>query len=165
MEDYHKELSKNNTTLPELEVLVHGNIESMITRKELISKKQLKLINKYNKNHGKSFDDCYIDSNEYSLKNRKGQFYPIETNLNEDNMIILNSEELCLFEDINYLKSIGIFNFSIDARWKSLEYIEDIGKAYRELIDEKTDDIDESKKTIDKHCPNLTKANFDKGLK
>ena len=165
MEDYHKELSKNNTTLPELEVLVHGNIESMITRKELISKKQLKLINKYNKNHGKSFDDCYIDSNEYSLKNRKGQFYPIKTNLNEDNMIILNSEELCLFEDINYLKSIGIFNFSIDARWKSLEYIEDIGKAYRELIDEKTDDIDESKKTIDKHCPNLTKANFDKGLK
>jgi putative protease len=119
----------------------------------------------YNKNHGKSFDDCYIDSNEYSLKNRKGQFYPIKTNLNEDNMIILNSEELCLFEDINYLKSIGIFNFSIDARWKSLEYIEDIGKAYRELIDEKTDDIDESKKTIDKHCPNLTKANFDKGLK
>ena len=39
MEDYYKELSKN-TELPELELLVHGNIESMITRKELTSKKQ-----------------------------------------------------------------------------------------------------------------------------
>ena len=125
----------------------------------------MKLINKYNKKQGKAYDDYYIDSNEYSLKNRKGQFYPIKTNLNEDNIIILNSEELCLVEDIGYLKSIGISNFSIDARWKSLDYIEDIGKAYRDIIDEKTDNINESKKIIDKYCPNLTKANFDKGLK
>ena len=168
MEDYHKELSRKNSEydeLPDLELLVHGNIESMITRKELISKKQMKLINKYNKKQGKAYDDYYIDSNEYSLKNRKGQYYPIKTNLNEDNIIILNSEELCLVEDIGYLKSIGISNFSIDARWKSLDYIEDIGKAYRDIIDEKTDNINESKKIIDKYCPNLTKANFDKGLK
>ena len=129
MEDYYKEISKD-TALPELEVLVHGNIESMTTRKELVSKKQLKLINKYNqkqrKKNNDSFDNgYYIDSNEYYLKNRRNQYYPIKTNLNEDMTIILNSEELCLIDEIGYLKSIGISNFSIDARWKALDYIAD----------------------------------------
>lgn len=168
MEDYYKEISKD-TKLPELELLVHGNIESMITRKELVSKKQLKLISKYkqkqrklNKNFKES--DYYIDSNEYYLKNRRDQYYPIKTNLNEDHIIILNCEELCLIDEISYLKSIGISNFSIDARWKSLDYINDIGKVYRGIIDGETN-IDESKKIIDEHCPILTKANFEKGLK
>ncbi|MBR4396462.1 MAG: U32 family peptidase, partial [Methanobrevibacter sp.] len=167
MEDYYKELSKN-TELPELELLVHGNIESMITRKELISKKQLKLINKYNQKQRKQnknySNEYYIDSNEYYLKNRKDQYYPIKTSLNEDNIIILNSEELCLFDEIDYLKSIGISNFSIDARWKSLDYIKNIGKTYRNLIDGESNII-KSKKTIDKYCQNITKANFEKGLK
>ena len=168
MEDYYKEMSKDNE-LPELELLVHGNIESMITRKELVSKKQLKLISKYNQKQrklNKNFKESeyYIDSNEYYLKNRRDQYYPIKTNLNEDTLIILNCEELSLIDGIDYLKSIGIFNFSIDARWKSLDYINDIGKVYRIIIDG-GDNLDESKKTIDKHCPNLTKANFEKGLK
>lgn len=197
MESYYKELSKNkdnkdnkdnnrdnnennrtnnDNKLPELELLVHGNIESMITRKELISKKQLKLINKYTKkqrkenNHNKENsinqnNDYYIDSNEYYLKNRKGQYYPIKTSLNEDNLIILNSEEFCLFDEINYLKSVGISNFSIDLRWKPLEYIKEIGKVYRDIIYDKENNMEESRKTIDTYCPNLTKANFEKGLK
>ena len=166
MEDYYKELSKDNNSLPKLELLIHGNIESMITRKELISKKQLKLINKYNKKARKGNESkYYIDSNEYYLRNRKDQYYPIKTSLNEDNIIILNSEELCLFDNINYLKSIGISNFSIDARWKSIDYIKDIGKSYRDFIDEKTGNTNELENTIAKYCPNLTKANFEKGLK
>lgn len=168
MEDYYKELSKG-TTVGELEVLVHGNIESMITRKELISKKQLKLINKYNQKQRRKDDYSnteryYVDSNEYYLKNRRNQYYPIKTNLNEDMTIILNSEELCLIDEIDYLKSIGISNFSIDARWKSPDYIKDIGKAYRDVIDKK-EDLKESENIIAKYCPDLTKANFDKGLK
>ena len=168
MEDYYKELSKD-ISLPELELLVHGNIESMVTRKELISKKQLKLINKYNQKQrklNKNFKESeyYIDTNEYYLKNRRDQYYPIKTNLNEDNIIILNCEELCLIDEIDYLKSIGISNFSIDARWKSLDYIKDIGKVYRDIIDGEST-LEESKEVIDEHCPALTKANFEKGLK
>ena len=168
MEDYYKEMSKD-TELPELELLVHGNIESMITRKELVSKRQLKLISKYNQKQrklNKNFKESeyYIDSNEYYLKNRRDQYYPIKTNLNEDTLIILNCEELSLIDGIDYLKSIGISSFSIDARWKSLDYINDIGKVYRGIIDGETN-IDESKKIIDEHCPALTKANFEKGLK
>ena len=63
------------------------------------------------------------------------------------------------------MKSIGISNFSIDARWKSIDYIKEIGKAYKDFIDEKTDNADELEKIIAKYCPNLTKANFEKGLK
>ena len=168
IEDYYKEMSKG-ITLPELELLVHGNIESMITRKELVSKKQLKLISKYNQKQrklNKNFKESeyYIDSNEYYIKNRRDQYYPIKTNLNEDTIIILNCEELCLLDEIDYLKSIGISNFSIDARWKSLDYINDIGKAYRCIIDGKND-MGESEKIIEGYCPALTKANFEKGLK
>ena len=169
MGDYYKELSKGNK-LPELEVLVHGNIESMITRKELVSKKQLKLIGKYNKKQGRKntsneHDKYYIDANEYYLKNRRDQYYPIKTNLNEDQLIILNSSELCLFDNIDYLKSIGISDFSLDLRWKSYDYIRDVGKAYRNIIDGKTTDMNESKEMIGSYCPDLTIANFDKGLK
>ena len=67
-------------------------------------------------------------------------------------------------DEIDYLKSIGISNFSIDARWKSLDYINDIGKTYRCIIDSKND-MGESKKIIEGYCPALTKANFEKGLK
>ena len=172
MEDYYIELSKGKQ-LPDLELLVHGNIESMITRKELVSKKQLKLITKYNKkqmrknkqNHDYNKHNIYLDSNEYYLKNRKDQYYPIKTSLNDDTIILLNSEELCLIDNIDYMKSIGISSFSIDARWKSSDYIKDIGKAYKEIIDEKTDNINESKDIIEEYCPDLTKANFEKGLK
>ena len=141
----------------------------MITRKELVSRKQLKLISKYNQKQrklNKNFkeNDYYIDSNEYYLKNRRDQYYPIKTNLNEDHIIILNCEELCLIDEISYLKSIGISNFSIDARWKSLDYINDIGKVYKGIIDGENN-LEESKKIIDEHCPILTKANFEKGLK
>jgi len=54
MEDYYK-IKRNvkNNNLPELELLVHGNIESMISRKEVISKKQFKVIQKYNKKQNK----------------------------------------------------------------------------------------------------------------
>ena len=92
--------------------------EQIQNAKELVSKKQLKLINKYNQKQrklNKNFKESkyYIDSNEYYLKNRRDQYYPIKTNLNEDTLIILNCEELCLIDGIDYLKSIGISSFSI----------------------------------------------------
>ncbi|WP_297979714.1 U32 family peptidase [uncultured Methanobrevibacter sp.] len=184
--------------LPELEILVQGNIELMISRKELISKKQLKLIRNFEKKEKKKLKNkkfyndksnefhwknkkAYNDkSNEFYLKNKKEQYYPIKTSLNEDQIIILNSEELCLYDEIDYLKSIGIKNFSIDARWKSLGYVEEIGKLYRDAIDsnEKNDhkngkDEEISKKLnfnnsieiFEKYCKKRNKSNFEKGLK
>lgn len=161
MEDYY--INKNNEGLSEMEILVHGKIEAMTTRKELISKKQLKLIDKYNKKMRRDKKD--ISSNEFYLKNRKDQYYPIRTSINEDNLIILNSEEFCLIDEIDYLKSIGIRNYSIDCRWKGIDYIRDIGMVYRDSIDNDDYDLGEFKEIINKHPEQLTKANFDIGLK
>lgn len=161
MEDYY--INKNNEGLSEMEILVHGKIEAMTTRKELISKKQLKLIDKYNKKMRR--DKMDISSNEFYLKNRKDQYYPIRTSINEDNLIILNSEEFCLIDEIDYLKSIGIRNYSIDCRWKGIDYIRDIGMVYRDSLDNDDYDLGEFKEIINKHSEQLTKANFDIGLK
>lgn len=161
MEDYY--INKNNEGLSEMEILVHGKIEAMTTRKELISKKQLKLIDKYNKKMRR--DKMDISSNEFYLKNRKDQYYPIRTSINEDNLIILNSEEFCLIDEIDYLKSIGIRNYSIDCRWKGIDYIRDIGMVYRDSIDNDNYDLGEFKEIINIHSEQLTKANFDIGLK
>ena len=161
MEDYY--INNKNNDLAEMELLVHGNIEAMVTRKELISKKQLKQIEKYIKKMRKEKKDPSM--NDYYLKNRKDQYYPIKTSINEDNLIILNSEEFCLIENMDYLKSIGISNYSIDCRWKSIDYIKDIGMVYRESLDNENYDINKFKGIISKYSNDLTKANFDKGLK
>ena len=106
-----------------------------------------------------------LSSNEFYLKNRKDQYYPIKTSINEDNLIILNSEEFCLIDEIDYLKSIGIRNYSIDCRWKGIDYIRDIGMVYRDSLDNDDYDLGEVKEIINKHSEQLTKANFDIGLK
>lgn len=173
MEHYY---IKADEKLPKLELLIGGNIETMTTRKELISKKQLKLIEKYIKKNRKNKKDP--SNNDYYLKNIKDQYYPIKTSINEDNLILLNSEDFCLIEDTDYLKSIGINDFSLDFRWKSVDYIREIGMVYKESLDSDSDSdsedisnnnrdnkLKEYKNTIEEFSNDLTKGNFDKGLK
>ena len=160
-------LCNNENEIPELELLVHGNIVSMTSRKEIISKKQLKLIEKYNKKQRKlEKEDSKprIAKNEFYLKNKKNQYYPIKRSLIEDNIIILNSEEFCLIKEIEFLKSKGLENFSIDARWKSADYIEDIGMVYRKSIDENLD-LAVSSEIIEKYSADASDGNFNSGLK
>ena len=161
MEDYY--INNRNDDLSSIEFLVHGNIEAMTTRKELISKKQLKLIEKYIKKMKKNKKDP--SANEYYLKNRREQYYPIKSSINEDNLIILNSEEFCLIEHIDYLKSIGIKDYSIDCRWKPIDYIKEIGSVYREAIDNDEYDLNEFNEIIQRHSPKISKGNFENGLK
>lgn len=172
LDDYHvimndKICMDSENEAPKLELLVQGNVESMTSRKEIISKKQLKLIEKYNKKQRKlEKEDSVprIENNEFYLKNKKNQYYPIKRSLIEDNIIILNSEEFCLIKEIEFLKSKGLENFSIDARWKSADYVEEIGMVYRKSIDEHLD-LDISMEIIKKHSDNISDGNFNTGLK
>lgn len=162
LENYNL-LKENEENIPDLEFLIHGNIESMISRKGIISKKQLKIIENYNRKNNKNNKE-----NNYYLKNKKKQKYPIKTNLNEDNLIILNSEELSLIENIDYLKSIGLYKFSIDGRWKSIDYIKEIGIIYKQAIKAKKNDYESIslyQEVIDNYSLNLTKGNFNRCLK
>lgn len=168
LDDYQTFKSNDNECeIPELELLVHGNIESMTSRKEIISKKQLKLIEKYNKKQRKLEKEesrPIIANNEFYLKSRKNQYYPIKRSMIEDQVIILNSEEFCLIKEIEFLKSKGLQHFSIDARWKSAEYIEEIGMVYRKSIDSHLD-LAISQEIIKKYSDNASEGNFNTGLK
>ena len=84
--------------------------------------------------------------------------------MNEENIIILNSEEFSLINEIEYLKDIGFENFSIDARWKEMDYIKEIGMIYRKSIDEGLD-MEISKEIIGKYCDKTSDGNFNTGLK
>ena len=159
LDDYNK-LKSEGIILPKLEFLVQGNIESMISRKDIISKKQLKLIER-NKNKDKN------NKNSFYLKNRKNQYYPIKTNINDDNLVILNSEELSLIDEIKYLKSHALSQFVIDSRWRDINYIKEMGIIYKQVINNDDEDVDIGlyQDVINKYCDNITKGNFTTGLK
>ncbi|MCQ2976877.1 MAG: DUF3656 domain-containing protein [archaeon] len=161
----HNLKDNEEINLPELELLVHGNIESMISRKEIISKKQLKLIEKSINKNTKKKSNYNKDNNNYLLKSRKDQYYPIKTNIIEDNIIILNSEDFCLIDEITYLVENGLKSFSIDCRWKSKEYIREVGKTYKKIINSNQVNIEEYKKIMNKFSKNRSKGNFNTGLK
>ena len=213
LDDYHAMNKRlcDEREIGELEMIVHGNIESMTSRKEIISKKQLKLVEKYNKNQKKKSRNAkwknetdyanlknetsyanqknktdyanlknktayanqkketkdskrMIEGNEFYLKNRKNQYYPIKRSLADDNIIILNAEEFCLINEIEFLKSKGLSNFAIDARWKSADYVEEVGMAYRRSIDGHPD-LELSREIIKKYSANASEGNFNTGLK
>ena len=108
---------KNNS---KLEIIVQGSVELMKTRNRLFTKKEAKKL----KNNTK---DIFLIDN----KNNK---YPIHKSLSNEEIIISNSEDICLLKDIDYLKSIGIVNFAIDGRWRDENYLEMIQK-YKTAID------------------------------
>lgn len=103
-----------------VELLVQGNIELMKTRNKLLRKNEIKSINP------NSVDESVL------IDNKKNE-YLIKENLSNEEIIILNNEELCLLEEIPYLKSINYINFAIDGRWKNLDYLKIID-VYNEAI-------------------------------
>ena len=70
-------------------------------------------------------------------------------------MIILNSEEICLIEEVNYLKSINYVNFAIDGRWKDLDYLKMID-LYKLAIENNEFNY----KNLKKISKNNTKGNY-----
>lgn len=96
-----------------VEILVQGSVELMKSRNNIFKQnKNLKL----------------IDS-----KNNK---YPIYNNLSNEEIIIFNSHDLSLLEEISYLKSINLVNFSIDGRWRDDNYLKMIEIYYNAINDE-----------------------------
>lgn len=108
---------------PVPEVLVKGNIETLITRKPFIDKKHYSYINSICNNNPKFnfIKDKSINDINFYLDDLKNNFYPIKSV--EGGNLILNSRETSLEDQIPRLVSFGINNFSIDARWKSKDYL------------------------------------------
>ena len=58
-----------------------------------------------------------------NLTDNQNDHYPIKYSLTGEELIIFNSKDLSLIDEIEYLASIGYVNFSIDGRYKNKEYI------------------------------------------
>ena len=70
------------------------------------------------------------------LIDEKNNVYPIQKSLSGEELIIFNSKDLSLIEEIQYLASIGYVNFSIDGRFKNKDYIKMI-ELYKEALNGK----------------------------
>lgn len=127
----YKNILNNCKDNSKIEILVQGSIELMKTRygfKENIE--------------------------NASLIDKKGNIYPIHKSLSGEELIIFNSEELSLINEINDLKSFGCINFSIDGRYKDKNY-KNMVNIYKSALD---DEIDVNE--LVKYSPKNTTANY-----
>jgi len=72
---------------------------------------------------------------EYALVEdmRPGEYFPIEED--QHGTYIMNSKDLCLWDEVPALMKAGIAAFKIEGRMKSLHYVATVTRAYREAID------------------------------
>ena len=127
----YEDIIKNCEDNAKIEILVQGCIELMKTRYGFREKVE---------------NTSLIDS--------KNNAYPIHKSLSEEELIIFNSEDLSLIDEIDYLKSIGYINFSIDGRFKNNSYFKLID-TYNKALDGEI-----NKKEILKYSSKITKGNF-----
>ena len=115
-----KNILDNCSDNSKLEIIVQGSVELMKSRNRLFTKKESKKL----KNNT---DDIF-------LIDKKNKRYPIHKSLSNEEIIISNSEDISLLNDITYLKSIGLVNFAIDGRWRDENYLNKI-QEYNTTID------------------------------
>ena len=126
------------TNPDKVELLVQGSVELMKTRYPLLYKKEIKQLNS---------SDLYL----IDMKNNK---YPIHKSISGEELILFNSEELSLLEEIKHLRNLGFCNFSIDGRWKKDDYCS-IVNIYKSGFEGNADE-----KELAKYSPKNTFGNY-----
>jgi len=143
----------------DMELVVQGNAESLISREGLIRDDLLK-----------NFIDKNILSKAcWALKDQKNHVFPVKIGA-DCNTVILNSVESCLVDYLPFLIKIGINNFALDARGKSSAYLKKMGALYQEALSrvsspEFKHNIKQTKTKMKKISQGgLTSGNFLRGL-
>jgi len=83
-------------------------------------------------NRGECAQACRWNYNLVEEK-RPGEYYPIVED--ERGTYVFNSQDLCLFNQLEQLIAAGIGSFKIEGRMKSVYYVATVVRAYRKLID------------------------------
>jgi putative protease len=83
---------------------------------------------------------------KYALveEKRPGEYIPIEEDGNGS--YLMNSKDLCLVGHLDELKDAGITSFKIEGRAKSVAYLAQAVKSYRNALDMKNDDPQKKRK-------------------
>lgn len=124
----------------ELEYFVHGAMCMAYSGRCFLSAWQVP-------GRSSNLGDCAQNCRwQYSLveEKRPGEHIPVE----QDNFgtYLLNSKDLCLVEYLDELKEAGIVSFKIEGRAKSVAYVAQAVKSYREALDISKNDPDKKKK-------------------
>jgi len=111
----------------ELEYFVHGAMCMAYSGRCLLSSWQT--------GRSSNLGDCAQNCRwKYQLveEKRPNEYIPVEQDKNGS--YLLNSKDLCLIEYLDDLKNAGITSFKIEGRAKSVYYLSQVVKAYREAI-------------------------------
>ncbi len=128
--DEIKELiSKNNTKNIDLEMIVNGNLEVIVSKDDFS-----------NLNEGKDF---IIHNNaDYAIledKKRKKFKYKVLFDYNKQSHII-NKDCLCLIEEINEIKQLGLDSIILDCRYSNEKYTTNILSIYNDSLKDRDDE-------------------------
>ena len=125
-----KEISTIRNKLPELELemFVHGAMCMSYSGRCLLSA----FLNGRDANRGNCSHPCRW---KYSLveETREGSHFPIEED--ELGTYILNSKDLCLFNRLEDLLQVGLTSLKIEGRMKSLYYVANLTRVYKQAIE------------------------------
>ena len=145
---------KNYIKNTDLEMIVHGNLEVIVSRDDFT-----------NLNDGRDF----IISNdaEYATledKKRKKFKYKIFFDYNRQSHI-LNKDCLCLIEEMNDIKNLNLDNLIVDCRYSNEKYTKQILSIYNESLSEISDEkLEEYKfKIMDFSQSYINKGNYIEG--
>ncbi len=134
-----QEIKEIHARVPEidLEVFVHGAMCVAYAGRCLLSGYMVHR----DANLGVCTNSCrwkyrlYEQSSAYALEEqqRPGGFFPVEED--EQGTYILNSRDLCAIEYLQDLWDAGVEGFKVEGRTKSVYYLANIGRAYRQAIE------------------------------
>lgn len=152
-----KDLRSNSDT-DKLEIIIGGILEAMITRKPIMSKKDIKNIRKELNIKISKDTDLNI-----SIKDKNNHYYPVKGTITED-LYILYYERLSLIKELDYLNNIGMSNYAIDLRWESAENVNKISEIFRNALESLKNLDDLNQDLINNFWYNATQLNFNRQL-
>ena len=120
---------KNYIKNTDLEMIVHGNLEVIVSRDDFS-----------NLNDGKDF--IISNDSEYATledKKRKKFKYKIFFDYNRQSHI-LNKDCLCLIEEMNEIKTLNLDNLIVDCRYSNEKYTKKILSIYNESLGQISDE-------------------------
>lgn len=145
-----------------VEVLVQGALELMVSEHCVIGS--------VNSDDDKRCSGQFCRDGGYSLKDRTGAFFPVESD-RDCRMHLFNSRDLCLLDDLPELYRSGVASVRIEARRENPGYVAETVKVYRKAIDSiSTGKIDVQyfenarKKMLSLSPAGLTKGHFYRGV-
>ena len=127
-----KEIAEIHKKVPklELECFVHGAMCISYSGRCLLSA----YFNQRSANLGDCSHPCRWAYKLYMEEStRPGQFMPVEEDKN--GTYILSSKDLCMIKYLPDLVKAGVKHFKIEGRTKSISYLANVVKVYREAID------------------------------